>query len=266
MPLDPTVALAGAALFLMLAKTGAWLLQLRMRNAGIVDAVWALSLAMLAAGFAWTGGGDAATRWATALLGGVWGVRLGAYLWQRNWKSEEDWRYAGFRARWGTHADRNMWFFFQFQNVFSLMLAGSAFLVPSNAPAPPSWAFASAVAVWLLAVVGESVADRQMATFRANPANRGKVCDRGLWSWSRHPNYFFETVHWLAYVPLALGTPWWPATLLAPAVMAFLLLKLSGLPMLEAGLIARKPGYADYARRTSAFVPWPPRRGGAEGR
>jgi steroid 5-alpha reductase family enzyme len=88
----------------------------------------------------------------------------------------------------------------------------------------------------------------------------GQVCDRGLWGWSRHPDYFFETVHWLAYVPLAWGSGWLPATLAAPLVMAWLLLRMSGLPILEAGLVQRKPGYAEYMQRTSAFIPLPPRR------
>ena len=261
LPLSPAGALLGAAVLVVVAKTIAWLLQLRTRNAGIVDAIWAWSLGGLAVWFSATGAGDATVRAVTGLLGGLWGLRLGWHLWVRNWGAAEDWRYAGFRARWGGKADRNMWFFFQFQNIFTLILAASAFLVPaSQGVAVPPAVLALSVLIWAVSVLGETVADRQLEAFRRDPDNRGKVCDRGLWGWSRHPNYFFETVHWLAYVPLAWGSGWLPATLLAPLVMAFLLLKMSGLPILEAGLVQRKPGYAEYMRRTSAFIPLPPRR------
>jgi len=261
LPLAPLDAFLGAVVIVVSAKTVAWLLQLRTGNAGIVDAIWAWSLGGLAVWFAATGAGDPLVRGLTGLLGGLWGLRLGWHLWVRNWGAAEDWRYAGFRARWGAKADRNMWFFFQFQNIFTLILAASAFLVPaSTGVAVPAAALWLAVLVWVGSVLGESVADRQLEAFRRDPANRGQVCDRGLWGWSRHPNYFFETLHWLAYVPLAWGSGWLPATLLAPLVMAFLLLKMSGLPILEAGLVQRKPGYADYMRRTSAFIPLPPRK------
>jgi len=262
LPLPPLQALLGAVVIVVAAKTIAWLLQLRTRNAGIVDAIWAWSLGGLAVWFAATGSGDPTVRVVTGLLGGLWGLRLGWHLWVRNWGAEEDWRYAGFRARWGDKADRNMWFFFQFQNIFTLILASSAFLVPAAlGVAIPGAAILLAGLIWAGSVLGESIADRQLEAFRQDPANRGQVCDRGLWGWSRHPNYFFETLHWLAYVPLAWGSGWLPATLVAPLVMAFLLLKMSGLPILEAGLVQRKPGYADYMRRTSAFIPLPPRRG-----
>jgi steroid 5-alpha reductase family enzyme len=144
--------------------------------------------------------------------------------------------------------------------VFTLALAASAFLPVAWRPdAPPAAAFAVAVALWLAAVAGEGLADRQMEAFRANPMNKGRVCRDGLWRYSRHPNYFFECVHWLAYVPLAWGAPLGWVTLLAPLVMAGLLMKLSGVPLLEAEMARRKPGYAEYIRTTSALVPWPPK-------
>ena len=98
-----------------------------------------------------------------------------------------------------------------------------------------------------------------MERFRGNPANKGQVCRDGLWRYSRHPNYFFETLFWFSFLPLALGTPYWWVTLGAPLVMAFLLTKLSGMPMLEKEMAARKPGYAEYMRQTSPLIPWPPK-------
>jgi steroid 5-alpha reductase family enzyme len=242
------------------AKTGAWLLQLKLRNAGLVDAIWAWTLGGLAVVYAALGSGPLAPRVAVALMGGAWGLRLGTHLWRRNVGKPEDWRYARFRQEWGAHADRNMFWFFQFQNLFTLALSASAFMpVVFRTDAPAPICYGLAVLIWMLAVVGEGVADAQMERFRADPALRGQVCDRGLWRYSRHPNYFFECVHWAAYVPLALGAPWGWASLLAPLLMATLLLKLSGVPLLEAEMIRRKPGYADYVRRTSRLIPLPPR-------
>lgn len=242
------------------AKTGAWLMQLRTRNAGMVDPVWALTLALIAVLYAIFGSAPGATRLLLGLMGGLWGLRLGLHLWGRNAGKPEDWRYARFRAEWGASANRRMFWFFQFQNLFTLALSASAFLpVAFRADAPPDWAYAAAAALWLAAVAGEGLADAQMEAFRRNPVNKGRVCREGLWRYSRHPNYFFECVHWLAYVPLAWGTPWGWATLLAPLVMAALLLKLSGVPLLEAEMAKRKPGYLEYMRTTNRMIPWPPR-------
>ena len=112
----------------------------------------------------------------------------------------------------------------------------------------------------VVAVVGEAIADAQMEAFRRDPATKGQVMNRGLWRYSRHPNYFFESLHWIAYVPLAIGSPWWWLALLPAVGMAWLLLKMSGVPILERHLVQSRPGYADYMRTTSVFIPWPPKR------
>jgi steroid 5-alpha reductase family enzyme len=126
---------------------------------------------------------------------------------------------------------------------------------------PGPLALGLAVAILLLSVWGEGLADDQLRRFKADPAQRGRVCDVGLWRYSRHPNYFFECVHWLAYLPLAWGSELWAWGLIAPLVMVLLLLKISGVPLLEAEMARRKPGYAEYMRRTSMLVPWPPKAG-----
>ena len=249
-----TVAVAVAA------KSAAWWLQLRTRNAGLVDPIWAFTLGLLAVIYAAAGTAPAATRLALGIMGASWGLRLGLHLWRRNAGKPEDFRYAQFRTQWGAAADRNMFWFFQFQNVFTLLLSGSAFLPAAfRADNPAPAAFGLAALIWLVAVAGEGLADRQMEAFRANPMNQGRVCREGLWRYSRHPNYFFECVHWLAYVPLAMGAPWGGFAIAAPIVMAALLMKLSGVPLLEDELIKRKPDYAEYIRTTNALVPWPPR-------
>ena len=249
-----------SALVAIAAKTGAWALQLRTRNAGLVDPIWAFTLGAIAVLYAALGSAPVEVRWALGIMGGAWGLRLGAHLWARNAGKPEDFRYAQFRAQWGAAADRNMFWFFQFQNVFTLLLSASAFLtVAFRNDSPGSLGFVLAGAIWLAAVAGEGLADRQMEAFRSNPMNKGRVCRDGLWRYSRHPNYFFECVHWLAYVPLAWGAPWGWAALAAPLIMASLLMKLSGVPMLEEQMLRRKPDYAEYVRTTSVLVPWRPR-------
>ena len=243
------------------AKTLAWVLQLKTRNAGMVDSIWALTLGGLAGLYALLGDAPAGTRALLAAMGGLWGLRLGWHLWVRNWGKPEDWRYAKFRADWGAAADLKMFGFFQFQNLFTLMLSASAFIAVAYRPDAPSVpAVLLAVAIWIASVAGEGVADRQMEAFRARPASKGQVCRDGLWGYSRHPNYFFECLHWLTYVPLAWGAPWGWTAFAAPLVMAWLLMKLSGVPLLEAEMAQRKPGYADYVRRTSALIPWFPKK------
>jgi len=151
--------------------------------------------------------------------------------------------------------------FFQVQALVDVVLA-VPFLVAMRKVGTPFDALdVAGVAVWVVAVVGESVADRQLARFRADPANRGRTCRAGLWRFSRHPNYFFEWVHWWAYVVLALGAPFWWLTLVAPALMLYFLLKVTGIPATEAqALASRGDDYRDYQRTTSAFVPWFPKR------
>lgn len=259
--MPPLPAFLLTVLIAAAAKSAAWLLQRRTGNAGTVDAIWAWTLGGLAVVYALAGSAPPGLRVLLAAMGGLWGLRLGVYLWRRNHAQPEDWRYAQLRAAWGPQAQFRLFWFFQFQNLFTLLLAASAFLpVAYRASTPPAAALVLAILIWTVAVAGEALADRQMRAFRAQPAHRGRVCRRGLWRYSRHPNYFFECLHWLAYVPLALGAPWGWVSLAAPAVMALLLTRLSGLPLLERELLRRKPGYAEYMRTTNALLPWFPKR------
>jgi steroid 5-alpha reductase family enzyme len=261
--MSPLAALSIAALFLFAAKSLAWLIQRRLGNAGIVDGIWAWALGGLAVWFAWVGSADTTTRLALGLMGGAWGLRLGSYLWWRNWRTAEDWRYAQLRQSWGPQASVKMFWFFQFQNLFTLALAASAFMPAAyrTGQVPPT-ALSLSAAILLLAVGGEALADSQLQRFKSRPTYTGQVCDAGLWRYSRHPNYFFECLHWLAYLPLAWGSELWAWTLAAPLIMATLLLRISGVPLMERELAQRKPGYAAYMQRTSMLLPWPPRTQG----
>jgi steroid 5-alpha reductase family enzyme len=255
----PLVALiAFAALALLF--TAVWRWQLHSLNAGIIDPVWAASLGGVALLYAAAGTGDPLRRIVVGIGGACWGARLGIHLWQRNAGKPEDKRYLQLREAWGADAPRRMFGFFIAQAVASSILA-IAFAVPAYTRGPPPIVCGVvAVAVWFVAAIGEALADRQLAAFTAQPTNRGRVCRAGLWRYSRHPNYFFECVHWLAYVPLAAGSAWIGLSVVPPLLMVWLLLKVSGIPILEAHLAESRPEYADYVRTTSALVPWPPRR------
>jgi len=243
----------------VLIFTLAWLWQLRTRNAGMVDPIWSYSVGALAVLYAVLANGEPTVRVMTALLGGGWGLRLGSHLLRRN-MGEEDGRYARLREEWGPAAQRNMFWFFQLQVVFAMLLS-LGFLVVVYQPLRPSNAvYLLALVVWLISVAGEGCADRQLSRFKAAPENRGKVCRRGLWRYSRHPNYFFECLHWLTYAILALASPWLWVTLIPPLVMAWLLLKVSGIPLTEAQTARSRPDYAEYIRTTSALIPWPPKK------
>ncbi|HWY24168.1 MAG TPA: DUF1295 domain-containing protein, partial [Nevskia sp.] len=211
-----------------------WLVQLRTRNAGLVDSVWSWSLGLLAAWYAWCGSAPGQLRILLGLLGAVWGLRLGTHLLLRNHGKPEDGRYARMRQQWGPQANRRMFWLFQFQVAFSMLLSLSFAVVAWSPAEPGSLCIAAALLIWFAAVAGEGLADWQLEQFKREPANRGQVCRRGLWRYSRHPNYFFECLHWLAYVPLAAGNGWWWLALGSPLVMAWLLLKLSGVPLVEA--------------------------------
>ena len=239
-----------------------WLVQLRTRNAGLIDAVWAWTLGLLAAWYAWCGPAPAQLRVLLAVLGGAWGLRLGTHLFLRNHGKPEDGRYRRFREQWGAAADRNLFWFFQFQVLFSMLLSISFAVVAWSPAEPGSLCTAGAVLIWLLSVIGEAVADWQLEQFKKDPASKGQVCRRGLWFYSRHPNYFFECLHWLVYVLLAAGSSCWWLTLASPLIMAFLLLKLSGVPLTEAQSARSRPGYAEYIRTTSMLIPWPPKSSG----
>lgn len=258
--MSPVVAAVIALLGLVVVFSAVWAWQLKSENAGMVDPVWAYSLGAVAVLYAVVGTGNPSSRALTALGGLVWGARLGTHLWRRNFGQPEDTRYRQLREEWGAAAPLRMFAFFQLQVVVSMLLS-LAFLVPSyrTGQLETGWVVV-AVLVWIAAVAGEASADRQLRHFKSDPANHGKVCRDGWWRYSRHPNYFFECVHWVAYIALSIGSPWIWLTLLPPVLMAWLLLRLSGIPILEARLATTRPGYAEYMRTTHALIPWPPRR------
>ncbi len=237
-----------------------WLWQRRTNDAGIVDVGWSGGLGLLALLYALFQPGWWPRRLLVAAMVMLWAFRLAGYLLRdRIGKESEDRRYAQLRQEWGPRAPLYFFLLFQSQAVLDVLLS-LAFLPAITNPLPSfTWRAAVGVGIWAIALAGESIADRQLARFRSNPANRGKVCRDGLWRYSRHPNYFFEWVHWWAYVAFGFGLPGFWLTFIGPALMLFFLLKVTGVPPAEASsLRSRGEAYREYQRTTSKFFPWFP--------
>ncbi len=236
-----------------------WLWQRRHQNAGIADVLWSALLCFAALLFAATGTGALAPRVLLALLGGGWALRLALHIGARVRREAEDGRYQSLRARW--RGDQRPWFiFFQIQALSVPLFALPFAAVASNSHPTAVWLAIGAL-IWLAGVFGESIADRQLAGFRAEPSQQGRTCRRGLWRYSRHPNYFFEWLHWFAYVAWAVGSPLAVLAWLGPIVMFVFLRYVSGVPWTEQqALRSRGEDYRAYQRSTSCFFPWFPRR------
>lgn len=252
---------AGAALPACMAA--AWGLQRATGNSGWIDVTWTFSLGAAAAAAALSGGGGRAILAAGFVA--LWSLRLGTHLAIRTAGTGDDPRYRDLVEQWGASAGRRLFWFAQSQAAASVVLAGAVLAAARNpAPFPAAGDFLAA-AVFAVGLAGEAVADHQLRRFKAAPGNHGRICDRGLWRWSRHPNYFFEWVCWLAYPFMAIapggGYAMGYAALAAPACMYWLLVFVSGIPPLETHLMRTRGGaFAVYRMRTSAFFPWPPKR------
>jgi steroid 5-alpha reductase family enzyme len=190
----------------------------------------------------------------------AWSVRLGWHIGQRSRGAANDPRYEFLRHEWGERFQPRLFWFLQIQALCAWVLAMSVGLAARNAAPLGVWDVL-AVAVAAIAIIGEAVADAQLQRYRADPANRGGICDAGLWRWSRHPNYFFEWLGWVAYPVFAIGgdAAGWLA-LAGPVLMYWLLVHASGIPPLEAHMLrSRGDAFRDYQARTSAFFPLPPK-------
>ena len=244
-----------------LAMTAGWQWQRRRDNAGIVDAIWAAGVGGSAVLYALLGDGAAWPRVTLALLGSLWGLRLARHLWVRVRGEDEDGRYRHLRTHWHGHQGK-FFLFFQAQALL-IVLFSLPFLAVARNPVEgfTGWWLAG-VAIWIGSVAGEGIADRQLARFRADPANRGRTCRAGLWRYSRHPNYFFEWTQWFAYVCLAVGSPIAWLAWAGPVVMYVFLRWISGIPYTEAqALRTRGDDYREYQRTTPMLIPWFPKAG-----
>jgi steroid 5-alpha reductase family enzyme len=254
--------------------TALWGVSLARRDVSLVDIFWgpafagATLVAWLLArmresaeggGFSF-GAGASPWQLLHLVLVAVWGLRLGLHIARRGRGRGEDRRYARMRAdagpgfRW-----TSLFKVFWLQATLVAVLAAPLAAVQLRPVTAPGWCAAGAV-LWLLGFASEAVADTQLLAFQGDAARRGQVLASGLWRFSRHPNYFGEALLWWGFGVFALGVPGGLPALYAPLLMTVLLLRVSGVPLLEAGMAERRPGYRDYVARTSSFVPWPPRR------
>ena len=254
------LAAAAAVVVLML---GTWLLSLVWHDASIVDPVWPLGFVVIA----WvtrvvaSGHGLPARQWIIVAMTTIWGLRLSGYLAWRKHGAPEDPRYQAMRRHWG---DR-----FPLMSLLTVFaLQGALMWIVSlpvqlgqvrDTPDLGVLAFVG-IALWLVGVTFETVGDAQLARFKADPASAGQVMDRGLWRYTRHPNYFGDTCVWWGIALVAAETGIGAIGIVGAVVMTVLLVRVSGVPMLERSMAKRRPGYTEYVARTSAFIPRPPRR------
>ncbi len=254
-----TEVLLTAAVVVAVFQLTSWLLSLPLRNTSIVDIGWGLGFVAVAWASRFVADGVDARQNLLVLLTTIWGVRLAAYLAWRNGIRDEDFRYVAMRKRRSNFALSSLWVVFGLQGV--VMWIVSLPVQAGQVPDTPGLGLIDGlgVALWIVGFGFESIGDLQLARFKADPANQGRVMDRGLWRYTRHPNYFGDFCVWwgLGLIAAATGTAAW--SLVGPALISFMLLRVSGVTMLERSLKKRRPGYEDYVRRTSAFFPRPPR-------
>ncbi len=272
-PLDPLISqtldwtssgpwLLAACLVTSLAFGLLWWRQCRTQNATSVDAGWAAAIGGLGVAAAGLADGAAVQRWLAGGIAGIWSLRLTWHLLRDRvfGHAGEDGRYLAMRQHWGAAANRNFFFFYQAQAIAALLFAAPFLFLARNATPNLSWLQGLGLAVVIAAQLLEGAADRQLAAHRRDPVQKQRACRRGLWRYSRHPNYFFEWLTWCGVAMLAWPTAGWLAVV-QPAVMFVLVRFVSGVPWTELqSLKSRGEDYRRYQQETSTLVPWWPRR------
>ena len=251
-----TVAIVIAAVMII-----TWVVSLVLRDASVVDPVWPLAFIAVAITALIAGSGDEGRRILIACVVAIWGARLSIHLLVRNAGKEEDFRYAAMRAKRG----HRFWltslvtvFLLQGLLVWVVSLPVQLSAIPDR---PLGWLAIVGAIMWAIGVVFETIGDTQLMRFKANPGSRGQVLNTGLWRYTRHPDYFGDFLVWWGIFLIAAesGAGAWGVA--GPLLMTLLLVKVSGAGLLEKDIAVRRPGYADYVRRTSGFIPRPPKRG-----
>ncbi len=241
-----------------------WFVSLAIRNASIVDIFWGAGFAAIALITFTLTDGYHPRKLLITILAVVWGLRLAVHIGWRNHGKGEDFRYKAMRKRIGDRfALVSLFTVFGLQGALMWVISLPLQLAQiSGEPARLAVLDFLGAAFWLIGLGFEAIGDLQLTMFRVNPANKGKVMDRGLWAYTRHPNYFGDALLWWGFFLIALATPrgWW--TVISPLLMTTLLMKVSGVALLEKTLVKTRPEYQDYVKRTSAFFPLPPKRWG----
>ena len=253
-------AMVTAALTIVVLMVSTWLVSVVVKNASIVDIVWGLGFVATSWSLALTVDTYSTRQILLAVLVSIWGVRLATYLAKRNIGHGEDWRYKAMRKKYGASFPFiSLFTVFLFQGVMMWIVSLPVQFGSAQNDTPLGPIAVMGILVWLVGFLFESVGDAQLAAFKKDPANAGKVMNKGLWSLTRHPNYFGDSMVWwgIGIVGAEAGKGF--IGLIGPAVMTYLLMKVSGVPMLERSLTKRREGYDEYVARTSAFFPRPPK-------
>lgn len=244
--------------FMAVLALAAWAVSTARRNVGLVDIFWSLFLLLAAAVYVFFSPDPGARALLTLALVAAWSLRLAGYLAARNWNAPEDHRYRAIRARNEPgFAWKSLYIVFGLQAVLAWLVA-APLAAAIGAPGPLGAVDIAGAVLVMFGIVWETIGDAQLARFKADAANAGRVMDSGLWRYSRHPNYFGEFCVWWGFFVIALGAgAWW--TVLSPLLMSVLLLRVSGVTLLERDIGERRPAYSDYVARTNAFFPGPPK-------
>jgi len=234
-----------------------WAISVRVKNYGLLDVAWSYGVALLAPIYAAFSPGEPVRKWTLTALGVAWSLRLGTYILRRVLRHhpQEDVRYETLRQRWP--GSGMFLVFFELQAVLVVIFSLPFLFVAFNTSPTLSPVEIAGLILAAIALGGEALADRQMHAFKRDPASQGQVCQRGLWRYSRHPNYFFEALIWWGFFLVALGSPFGWIALACPLLMLQFLLKVTGIPLTEEHAVRSKgDAYREYQRTTSAFIPW----------
>ncbi|MDA8561646.1 DUF1295 domain-containing protein [Gammaproteobacteria bacterium] len=234
-----------------------WLIQLKIKDASLVDLVWSLSIFISIVYLYFNLSLFDVRHLTIALLGLFWSLRLSLYLWLRIRRdTEEDRRYQAMRCSMGNYSQVGFFIFYQAQALFVTIFTTPIAIALMTTSNTVSLLDTVGIIIFIVAILGESIADKQLMHFKENNKGKRITCNKGLWYYSRHPNYFFEWLHWFAYPFFSYESQYFWVTCLAPFLMLIFLLKLTGIPHLEREALKNKPDYKDYIEKTSAFIPW----------
>ncbi len=252
--------LLGAAAAIVVLMIATWLLSLAWQDASIVDPVWPLGFVIVVWVTRAIAGGNDARQWLLVAMVTLWGLRLSGYLAWRKRDAPEDFRYQAMRRHYGERFGLiSLFTVFALQGVLMWLVSLPAQLGQVSVNPDIGVIGVIGVVVWLLGITFETVGDAQLARFKARPESAGQVMDRGLWRYTRHPNYFGDACVWWGIALVAAETGIGAVGIVGAVAMSVLLVRVSGVPMLERTMAKRRPGYADYVARTSAFIPRPPK-------
>lgn len=255
--INSTVLICLAVCCIIMLIVYAW--AYRIKNAGVVDIFWAFNFSAIAILLYFLADGYEQRRLLICAMVLIWSLRLGIYLLIRvgSHLDAEEGRYKKMREEWGSSVNSKLFVFFQAQALSDIYLAVPFFLTAFNKKEGLSALEYAGAVVWAISIMGEAIADAQLKNFKKNPANKGKVCDVGLWNYSRHPNYFFESMIWVGYFLVALNADYGWLGILSPITIVVLLFRVTGIPLTEQQAIRSKgDAYREYQRTTSMFVPW----------